>query len=161
MFLAGAALDTSCGTKLNTDRGILAMPPDWHAGVINTVFRSITREAPIQWVEAIIESGVAASLALRAAAHRYEDANYRMFVQKLLDAAEDAAPGCRLSSTREQELLSICSKGPAAIQRAVTQRAVSCAEIECMLEMYPEDAAEITARSLRRQDAGTYNHDLL
>lgn len=153
MFLAGAALDTSCGMKLNIDRGILATHPDWHADVITAIFRSITREAHMQWVEAIIGCGVATSLALRAAAHRYEGSNYHMFVQKLLDAADDAAPACGLSSTREQELLSICRKGPAAIQRALAQRAISCAELECMLVMYPEDAATLTARSVRCQDS--------
>lgn len=77
LFYTGAEVDTSCGTNLNTDRGILATHPDWHAGITNTVFWSMCHVAHIHLIilEDVIDSGVATSSALHAATDRYEDAN--------------------------------------------------------------------------------------
>ena len=146
-------MDTSCGTKLNTDRGILATHPDWHAGVVNTIFWSTCHVAHVQLIEAIVDSRVATSSALHAAADMYEDANCHDFVQKLRDAAFEASPSYQLSSKRGQELLSIFSKGSAAIRLALAQRAISGTEVESMLYLHPDAVSELIAKSFGSKDS--------
>lgn len=146
LCLAGGALDTSCGTKLNTDRGILATHPDWHAEVVKAIGWSIDRKAHMQWVEAIIDSGVATPLALQATADNYECANYHEFVPKLRDAALRFKR--KLPDERSQQLLRIFSQGSAAINLALSQHSITDAEVDCMLQMSPEAAADLTDRSL-------------
>ena len=107
------------------------------------------------WVEAIIGSGTASAAVLEAAATRYEGSNYHKFVYKLRDGACVAhGPGHdQLTTKRGQQLLSIFCQGPAAIKLAVIQQSISQAEVERMLEVWPESAASLTARSLRRRTA--------
>lgn len=109
----------------------------------------------MHWVEAIIGSGTASAAVLEAAATKYEGSNYHKFVHKFRDGASAArGPGDdRLSSKRGQQLLSIFCQGPAAIRLAVTQQFISQAEVESMLEVWPESAAGLTARSLGRETA--------
>lgn len=104
----------------------------------------------MHWVEAIIGSGIASAAVLEAAATQYEGANYHNFGYKLRDGASAArGPGDdRLSTKRGQQLLSIFCQGPAAIKLAVTQQSISQAEVERMLEVWPDSAAGLTARSL-------------
>lgn len=117
------------------------------------MFWSTCHVAHIQLIEDIIDSGVATSVALHAAADRYEDANCHDFVRKLRDAATEAPSMYQLSSSRGQELLRIFSKGSAAIKLAVARRAISCTEAECMLHLHPDAITELIAKSMGFKDA--------
>lgn len=54
-------------------------------------------------------------------------------------------------------LVGILRKGPAAVQSAVAQQFISCAEIEALLQLSCEAANGLTARSLGCSDACIHN----
>ncbi|KAL3153133.1 hypothetical protein ABBQ38_012151 [Trebouxia sp. C0009 RCD-2024] len=106
----GAAIDTSCGTKLNTDRDILAAHPDWHAEVVDTVSWLLCGEVHKQWLEAVVDSGIYSRTALQATAERYEDGKFHGFMDKLRDAAARTRQR-KLSSKRGQQLIRTFCQG--------------------------------------------------
>lgn len=148
-------LDTSCGTKLNCDRGVLATHSAWQDSVIETVFWNICCKVQTQWLEAVIDSKTATSGALQAAADSYDDNGHMRFgniAQKLRAAASESVSEGQLSSKRGEQLLSILCKGSAAIELALSQRSISSAEVDFMLQLNPDIAMELTARSLGRNE---------
>lgn len=155
MCCAGAALDTSCGNKLNCDRGVLATHPLMHADCVKRIMGSITLTAQLQWVSAIIESGTASTAALRMAAENHEGGNYHDFIVQLEEAAKKSKR--KLSIQRAMHLVGILRKGPAAVQSAVAQQSISCAEVEALLQLSCEAANGLTARSLGCNNACIYN----
>lgn len=152
IYGAGAALDLSHGTKLNCDRGVLATHPEMHAVLVKHIFRNICYEAHMQWVQAIIDSGVATSSALQLASDNYEAGNYHEFVQQLCKASK---PKLKLPVKCAQYVLSILNKGLAAVKLAVSQQSVSSVEIEWLLQLSPEAASSLTAMSLGSKDDST------
>ncbi|KAL0039298.1 hypothetical protein WJX79_002291 [Trebouxia sp. C0005] len=84
---SGASLDTSLGTKLNVDRGILATHSSLHADRVKSILGNITSTAHMQWIDSVIESGTVSSVSLEATADRYECGNYHDFVGRLRRAA--------------------------------------------------------------------------
>lgn len=153
IYDAGAALDLGHGTKLTCDRGVLATHPELHSVLVKHIFRNICCEAHMQWVQAIIDSGVANSSALRLASDNYEAGNYHSFVEQLYEASK---PKLKLPVKRAQYVLSILSMGSAAVKLAVSQQSISSAEIDCLLQLSPEAASGLTAMSLGSKDANTY-----
>ena len=121
-----------------------------HDDVVQEVLWTITHTTQQRWINAIIDSGIASSTALRMAAENYEAGNYHSFVEQLRGAADKSKH--KLSIQRAKQLLSICCKGPAAIQFAVAQQSTSRAEIEAMLLISCEVAGGLTARTLGSKD---------
>ena len=109
-----------------------------------------------QWVSAIIDSGAACSASLHMAAENYECANYHEFVGQLREAGDKSRR--KLSVQRAQHLASICCEGPAAVQLAVAQQSISCAEVEAMLQVSPEAARNLSSRSLGCKEAEARTH---
>ena len=124
-----------------------------HAVLVKHIFQNICCEAHSQWIQAIIDSGVATPSALQLASDNYEAANYHSLVQPLYEASK---PKLKLSVKRAQHVLSILSKGPAAVKLAVVHQSVSGAEIECLLRLSAEAASGLTAMSLGSKEANTY-----
>ena len=126
-----------------------------HADVVKRIMGTITLKAQEQWLSAIIESGTASSAALRMAADNYQGGNYHNFIVDLEEAANRSKR--KLSIQRAMHLVNTLRKGPAAVQSAVAQQSISCAEIEALLQLSCEAANGLTARSLGCNDACTYN----
>ena len=152
---AGAARDMSLGTKLNCDRGVIATHSAWHDSVVETVFWNICCKVQTQWLEAIVDSKTATSAALQAAQNSYDEQGHRKFgnfAQKLRSAASDSVSEGQLSSKRAEQVLSILCRESAAIALALSQRAISRAEVEFVLQLSPDTATELTARALGRRE---------
>lgn len=148
-------MDFSLGTKLMCHSGVIATHPRWHHTVLETVFWDKCAKIQTQWLEAIIDSKAATSAALRAAANSYDEhghGNLSNIVQKLRAAASDLVSEAQLSSTRGEELVSILCRGSAAVELALSQHSISRAEIDFMLQLNPDTASELTARSLGREE---------
>lgn len=137
------------------DLCILATHPFMHADVVNRMIGTITLTAQQEWVSAIIESGTASSAALHMAAENHQGGNYHDFEVELTEAAYKSMR--KLSTQQAMHLVGILRKGPAAVQSAVAQQSISCAEIEALLQLSSEAANGLTARSLGCDDACTYN----
>lgn len=152
---AGAVLDTSFGTKLDCDRGIVATHSAWHDSVVETVFWNICCKVQTQWLEAIVDSKTATSAALQAAQSSYDEHGQGKFgniARQLCAAASDSVSEGQLSSKKAEQVLSILCRGPAAIELALSQRSITGGEINFMLQLNPDTATELTARALGRKE---------
>ena len=121
-----------------------------HDDVVQEVLWTITHTTQQHWISAIIDSEITSSTALHMAAENYEAANCHGFVSQLREAADKSKR--KLSIQRAKHLLSVCCKGPAAIQFAVAEQSTSRAEIEAMLQISCEAAGGLTARTLGSKD---------
>ena len=148
-------MEFSLGTALNCHSGVVATHPRWHDSVLETVFWNRCAKIQTQWLEAIVDSKAATSAALQAASNSYDEFGHGKFgniVQKLRAAASESVSEAQLSSTRGEELVNILCKGSAGVEVALSQHSISREEIDFMLQLNPDTASELTARSLGRKE---------
>ena len=146
---------TPAVAELNCDRRVATTHSAWHDSFIETVFWKICCKVQTQWLEAVIDSRIATTAALQAAQKRYNEHGRGKFgniAQRLRAAASESVSEGQLSTRRAQQLLSIFGKGSAAIELVLLQRSISSAEVDFMLQLNPDTATELTARSLGRNE---------